>query len=48
MEDVEITTTNDNSFEQDYMYNYHSAKLTFRLNLLEFNVMQSKKGMRTG
>lgn len=37
IEDVEITTTNANSTEQDYMDNYHSAKLTFGLILLEFN-----------
>ena len=34
---METTTTNSNSTEQDYMYNYHSAKLTFGLILLEFN-----------
>lgn len=33
----EMTTTNANPTEQDYMYNYHSAKLTFGLILLEFN-----------
>ena len=37
IEDVEITTTNANSTEQDYMYNYHNAKLTFGFILLEFN-----------
>lgn len=34
---MEITSTNANSTEQDYMYNYHSANLTFGLILLEFN-----------
>ena len=37
IENVEITSTNANSTEQDYMYNYHSANLTFGLILLEFN-----------
>lgn len=37
IEDVEITTTNANLTEQDYMYNYHNVKLTFGLILLEFN-----------
>ena len=32
-----MTTTNANPTEQDYKYNYHSAKLTFGLILLEFN-----------
>ena len=33
----EMTTTNANPTEQDYKYNYHSAKLTFGLIILEFN-----------
>ena len=37
IDDEEITSTNANSTEQDYMYNYHCAKLTFGLILLEFN-----------
>lgn len=37
IENVEMTSTNANSTEQDYMCNYRSAKLTFGLILLEFN-----------
>ena len=37
IEDGETTNTNANSTAEDYMYNYHTAKLTFGLILLEFN-----------